>query len=138
MAMCSSKVAIPNNNMVFGTKSLRWIQSCKYLGVLRNSNGECMSSSENVWVRGWKASFKIKSTFKNMDTDHELKLKMLDVLVKPVLCYNAEIWGVLNNVFNSKSINQFWEIVQKLSFQKFQLKFCKRILGVHQELIMAL
>ena len=67
-----------------------------------NSNGECMSSSVDLWVRGWKASFKIKSAFKNIDTDYELKLKMLDVLVKPVVCYNAEIWGVLNKVSNSK------------------------------------
>ena len=105
--MCSSKVAIPNNNMVFGTESLRWVQSYKYLGVLINSNGECMSSSENLWVCGWKAFFKIKSVFKNIDTDYELKLKMLNVLVKTVVCYNEEIWGVLNYVFNSKSINQF-------------------------------
>ena len=56
---------------------------------------------------------------------------MLNVLVKTVVCYNEEIWGVLNYVFNSKSINQFWERVQKLPFEKFQLKFCKSILGVH-------
>ena len=117
--------------MVFGTESLRWVQSYTYLDVLINSNGDFMSSSENVCVRGWKASFKIKSAFKNIDIDHELKLKLLDVLAKPILCYNAEIWGVLNNVFNSKSINQFWERVQKLPFEKFQLKFCKSILGVH-------
>ena len=86
--MCSSKVAIPNNNMVFGTDSLRWVESYKYLGVLMNSNGECMSSSVDLWVRGWKASFKIKYAFKNIDTDHELKLEMLDVLVKQVVCYN--------------------------------------------------
>ena len=73
MAMCSSKVEIPNKSMVFGTESLRWVQSYTYLDVLINSNGDFMSSSENVCVRGWKASFKIKSAFKNIDIDPELK-----------------------------------------------------------------
>ena len=108
MAMCSSRIEMPNKNMVFGTKSLQWVQTYKYLGVLINSNGDFMSSSENLYVRGWKASFEIKSAFKNVDIDPEIKLKMLDVLIKPIVCYTTEIRGVLNNVFNKKSITQFW------------------------------
>ena len=51
-------------------------------------------------------------------------------MVKPVVCYNGEIWGVMNNVFNSKSISQFWERIGKLSVENFQIKFCKSVLGV--------
>ena len=37
----------------------------------------------------------------------------------------------MNNVFNSKSISQLWDRVEKLPVESFQLKFCKGLLGVN-------
>ena len=131
MSMSSSNTEVPKMNMKIGETTLQWVRTYKYLGVLINSNGDFLASSENLCIRGWKATFKIKSALKDVDIDPKLKLKLFDALVKPIVCYNSEIWGVMNNVFNSKSVSQFWERVGKLPIETFQLKFCKSLLGVH-------
>ena len=51
-------------------------------------------------------------------------------MVYNIACYNGEIFGVLNTVFNTKSISQLWERVGKLPVEIFHLKFCKGLLGV--------
>ena len=130
MAMSNSNAELPIRGMKIGDATLQWVRTYKYLGILVNSNGDFLSSSENLCARGWKAIFKIKTALKDINVDPELTLKLFDTLVKPVVCYNGEIWGVMNNVFNSKSISQFWERIGKLSVENFQIKFCKSVLGV--------
>ena len=131
MAMSDSNQDLPNSIMRIGDATLQWVNSYKYLGILINSNGDFLSTSDNLCVRGWKAVFKIRSALKDVDVDPELKLKLFDTLVKPVICYNGEIWGVMNNLFNSKTVSQFWERVGNLPVEIFQVKFCKSVLGVH-------
>ena len=118
---------VPSSIMRIGDATLEWVQSYKYLGILINANGDFLSTSENLCVRGWKASFKIKSALKDVDVNPELQLKLFDTLVAPVICYNGEIWGIMNNVFNSKNVSQFWERVSKLPVEIFQIKFCKNV-----------
>ena len=131
MAMSHSIKDVPSSIMRIGNATLEWVKSYTYLGILINANGDFLSTSENLCVRGWKASFKIKSALKDVDVNPELQLKLFDTLVAPVICYNGEIWGIMNNVFNSKNVSQFWERVSKLPVEKFQIKFCKSVLGVH-------
>ena len=133
MAMSNSSEGVPNSIMRIGDAALEWVNSYKYLGILINANGDFLPTSENLCVRGWKASFKIKSALKDVDVNPELQLKLFDTLVKPVICYNGEIWGVMNNVFNSKNDSQFWERVSKLPVENFQIKLCKIVLGVHSK-----
>ena len=64
------------------------------------------------------------SALKDVDVDPKLKLKLFDALVQPVICYNGEIWGVMNNVFDGKNVSQFWESVSKLPVETFQIKLC--------------
>ena len=59
--------------MKIGEAKLQWVHTYKYLGVLINSNGDFLASSENLCVRGWKAAFKIKSALKDVDLDTALK-----------------------------------------------------------------
>ena len=135
MAMSSTKMETPNRDMYIGNSKIQWVHTYKYLGILISSNGNFVSTSENLCMRGWKAFFKIKSALKDVDAFPKLKLKLFDVLIRPVICYNSEIWGIMNNVFNSKSISQFWDRVTKLNVETFHLKFCKGLLGVHPNAI---
>ena len=130
MAMSNSIKECPNSIIRFGDETLEWVKTYKYLGVMVNANGDFLSSSENLCVRGWKAVFKIKSALKDVNINPDIKLKFFDLLVKPIVCYNCEIWGVINNIYNSKTLDQFWERVDKLPIERFQLKFCRGILGV--------
>ena len=137
MAMTSSKVDTPCRNMNIGDSKLQWVHTYKYLGILISSNGNFVNSSENLCVRGWKAFFKIKAALKDVDVFPALKLKLFDALIRPVICYNSEIWGVMNNVFNSRSIAQFWDRATKLTVENFHLKYCKGLLGVHPNAVNA-
>ena len=56
-----------------------------------------------------------------------------DALVKPIICYGSEVWGSLNNLQSSKSIDVFWKRLEALPAEKFQIKFCKYVLGVHNK-----
>ena len=76
MAMSNSNAEVPSRSMKIGEVPLQWVHTYKYLGVLINSNGDFLASSENLCVRGWKATFKIKSALKYVDVDPELKLKL--------------------------------------------------------------
>ena len=61
MAMSHSIKDVPSSIMRIGNATLEWVKSYTYLGILINANGDFLSTSENLCVRGWKASFKIKS-----------------------------------------------------------------------------
>ena len=137
MVMSSTKVDTPKRDMYVGESKIQWVDTYKYLGILISANGNFVTASENLCVRGWKAFFKIKSALKDVDTFPRLKLKLFDALIRPVICYNSEIWGVMNNIFNSKNISQFWDRVTKLNVENFHLKFCKGLLGVHPNAVNA-
>ena len=132
MIMTKSKldVKLITEKMKIGDKILEWVNSYKYLGIEIHADGDFNSTTKNLCVRGWKATFKIKSACKNIDVNPELKLRFFDSLVKPIISYSSEIWGLSNNLFNSKTVDDFWKRVDDLPVEKFQLKFCKGLLGV--------
>lgn len=132
MAMAKTKIDVKliTEQMKIGEIKLDWVNFYKYLGIEIHADGNFVNTSKNLCIRGWKASFKIKAACKNIDVNPDLRLKFFDTLVKPIICYNSEIWGLANNLFNSKSIDQFWKRLDDLSVEKFQLKFCKGVLGV--------
>ena len=70
-------------NKKIGKANLSWVHTYKYLGVVINSNGDILASCENLCVRGWKASFKIKCELKDVYIGPKLKLIFFDTLVKP-------------------------------------------------------
>ena len=131
MCMSNQKLAIPDINMHIGGTPLTWVSTYKYLGIEIHSNGNMDAAIKNLCVRGWKATFKIRSAFKDIDVNPATKLKFFDVLVKPIICYGSEVWGALNNLHNCKSLDQFWNRIEKLPVENFQTKFCKNVLGVH-------
>lgn len=131
--MSNKKVEYKNvvELMHIGNETLEWVHIYKYLGIELQSDGNFYKSSDNLCIRGWKAIFKIKSAFKDVDVSPSLTLKLFDILVKPVVCYGSEVWGIMNNLFNSKSLDQFWGRVSELPVEKFQVKYCKGLLGVN-------
>ena len=131
MCMSTQKVTFPDISMHIGGTPLTWVSTYKYLGIEIHSDGKMDAAIKNLCVRGWKATFKIRAAFKDIDVSPATKIRFFDVLVKPIICYGSEVWGALNNLHNSKSLDQFWNRVEKLHVENFQTKFCKNILGVH-------
>ena len=92
-----------------------------------------LASTSNLCNRGWKAAFKLKAALKNIDVHPATRLKLFDVLIKPIICYGSDVWGPLNNLQGSKSTDIFWKRAEKLPIEIFQNKFCKNVLGVNNK-----
>ena len=133
MAISSQKGYIPNENMTIGDTKLSWVSNYKYLGIEIHADGSLKATMENLCIRGWKATFKIKSAFKGIDVRPVTRLKLFDTLVRPIICYTSEVWGGLTNLSSCKNSDQFWKRLEKIPVENFQVKYCKNILGVHKK-----
>ena len=52
-----------------------------------------------------EGNFKMNTTLKNVNAKPKTKLHMFDVLVKPILLYVCDIWGLYLNKDSTKYIN---------------------------------
>ena len=133
MILSPNTTSFPSEVLKIGDLPLEWVSNYKYLGIEIHSNGNMVAASENLCTRGWKATFKLKSTLKDMDVQPATRLKLFDTLIKPIICYGSDVWGPLINLQNSKSVDIFWRKSEKLPVETFQLKYCKNVLGVHSK-----
>ena len=124
-----------DDNICFhiGENELEIVKSYKYLGLELHSTSNWTNTSKNLGTRAWKATYKLFSMTAGVDIPPKQMMSLFDKLIKPVLCYNSEIWGSLISVVtnNTKCENDFWKKVEGLPIEKMHLKFCKRVLGVH-------
>ena len=125
--------SLPVETVRVGEEHLEWVSKYKYLGVEIHSDGSMLAAMENLCVRGWKATFKLKTALKNIDVNPVTRMKLFDTLIKPIICYASEVWGPINNLATSGSISTFWKRTENLPIEKFQLKYCKHALGVHSK-----
>ena len=133
MAMASQNAIIPEDKILYGNTELKWVKSYKYLGIEIHNSGNMTTSTENLCNRAWKAVFKMKSCFKDVDINPKISVNMFDMLIRPILCYGCEIWGLDNAAGNSNSLEELWRRIEKLPIEKFQIKYAKGLLGVHNK-----
>ena len=139
---------IPSPKISFGMTAIENVQSFTYLGIEFSSDGSFNIAKKILYKKALKVYFKISKTLKpspQVDT----MLHLFDHLIKPILMYGSEIWGVSNlnfKIANPKpgdSKSQFYCDLKNLHpitskfigqddpIEKMHLKFCKYTLGVH-------
>ena len=133
MCLTNNPIQSIERVIYIGEVPLQWVSSYKYLGIEIHADGKMQAAMNNLCIRGWKAAFKIRSAFKNIDVSPAVRLKFFDALIKPIICYGSEVWGALNNLHSAKTFDQFLNRLEKLPAEIFQKKFCKAVLGVHQK-----
>ena len=112
---------------------LQCVKEYKYLGLMINCGGNFSSAMTDLFSRGQKALFKVKSIFKNGYPSISTFLKTFDHTVKPVLLYSSEIWGmfdVTSRITRSKNNVIFINVFQNSKIDKFNTQFNKYVLGV--------
>ena len=67
------------------------MQIYKYMGVLFSATGTFSHAKLDVYKRGLKASFRLKSIFGDLSPNVNSSLHIFDHTVKPVLLYGYEI-----------------------------------------------
>ena len=119
----------------FGDKQLDCVEEYTYLGLTFHFAGNfkiAMATLYNKALRVYHCLMNKLSNAENIPI--KTLLKLFSSLVVPVLLYGCEIWGVyLLGKISSLELfeNKFFSIVNKL--ESLQLKFFKRILGVHSK-----
>ena len=111
---------------------LQCVKEYKYLGLMINCGGNFSSAMTDLFSRGQKALFKVKSIFKNGYPSISTFLKTFDHTVKPVLLYSSEIWGmfdVTSRITRSKN-NVIFTVFQNSKIDKINTQFNKYVLGV--------
>jgi hypothetical protein len=108
-----SKGKTPNNlKLNFNGKQLEIADEFNYLGVLLTTNGNFNKSKMFAVNKGTKAMYEVLKLGRIYSLSINCQLNLLDKMVKPILLYGCEIWG-LGNI----------EIIERV-----HIKFCKLLL----------
>ena len=91
----SSKLIRENFNI--NGEKIQCVKEYKYLALLINSGENFSTTTADLFNRGQKAFFKLKSIFKNGNPGVSTIIKVFDHTVKPVLLYSSEILGMFNS-----------------------------------------
>ena len=124
-----TKVMIFNNNghrmnsyqFHYKNSTLENVKNYKYLGLVFNTFGHSNEARNELKKVGLKALFKLEREMgEQFRTNPKLTMRLFDALVKPILLYGSEVWGIDNKEKNEGKDPA--EIVH--------IKFCKMLLGV--------
>ena len=80
--------------------------------------------------------FKLVKLVRNTELSIKTSLKLYDQLVRPVVMYGADIWGVPNLKVNAFVNDRYGfgleELYENFPCESVQLMFCKMLLGVQR------
>ena len=109
-----SKGRMPNYNFTINGHPLEVVKEYKYLGVLFSRSGSFLAMKKYIANQAKKALFCLLKKARSQLLPIDIQLELFNKLIKPILLYGCEIWGV-----GDLSI-----------IEQVQLKFLKFILNV--------
>ncbi len=124
-----------NNGFSIDKEKLEIVKEMKYLGIVFNSNCTFHSAIENLKKKSDKAMFKLFKSFGNTTPDIRTSIHLFDLMIKPILLYNCEIWGpTICNLDKMLEINtSTTQFYYKFPFKKMHMKWAKYILGLNNK-----
>ena len=106
---------------------LQNVTQYKYLGFIIAASGTYSHGIKNLADRAKRAWFAIYSILaKSKNKAIKTYVTLFEHVVKPVLMYGCEIWGV--TIKNDKDVSEIGGEI----WERFHLRVCKNILGVHK------
>ncbi len=100
----------------FGESQIDVVDDYNYLGIVFNYNGNFNKNNKARYDQARKAMYAILCKARKLCLPVDVQLHLFDAVIKPILLYGCEVWGI-------ESLN----IIEKL-----HLEFCKNILGVNR------
>ena len=89
------------------------VKSIKYLGFKINAkNCSFLETLDELSMKAKRTIYAINSTMKLSQIPIKLTLKLFDTLIKPILLYGAEVWGIYTNFDYSTWENSKIEMIQ--------------------------
>lgn len=125
------------NTFSFGNDVLENVRHYRYLGVYFSASGCFNFGQEDIFKRSMKASFKLTKLTTSGEPSVNTSLHLYDHLIKPIVLYGSEIWGVFKT--NSAACKKdkmgtfvMDEIYNNNIADKSQVRYLKYILGVNR------
>jgi hypothetical protein len=124
-------------DITYQGKVIEQMKSYKYLGVVVLASGSSKGSVVELGKTALKSIFAPRRKIYFKDISPVLPLKLYDSLVRPVLLYYSEVWGMsmlnTSNVYHpDKVLDPLYEINPP---EQIFTRFCKTILGVYSKAI---
>ena len=120
MVMNKGGKFLQSNTFHFKDQKLETVKTVNYLGFLITPNLNIKELLNDLYKRGLKAYFKLKSCLDDLFRRNiTLTIKLFDSLVKPILLYGADFWGCLKHGFSDMN-----------PIEKLNIRLCKHLLGV--------
>ena len=108
-------------NFYFGDLKVETTSEYKYLGFKVTPYGGIIPGLLDLKDRALKGYFKMKNKMGPLFQKHPLvSIKLFQTLIKPILLYASDFWGVLKMPNNNP-------------FENLHMKFCKELLGVQKQ-----
>ena len=106
----------PNSSQSFYFKNIKLeiVSEYKYLGVFISRSGSFNNAKKHIAEQANKALFSLLRKGRSLDLPLELQIDLFDKMVKPILLYCSEIWGMGN-----------CDIIERI-----QLRFIKHIVNL--------
>ena len=116
----SSSYLRQNYSFSFGNQNIQIGTSYTYLGIAIKSNGSFKDAMSHLATKAGK-SIHIMNNILNGNIDIELKIRLFNIYIKPILLYGSELWALETNIQE----NAKWD---KTKILRMNLRFCKQIL----------
>lgn len=119
----------------FTGKPIENVKTYKYLGVVFAASGCFSQAKSDLYNRGLKAFFKLKSIFGDVSPSIDTCLHIFDHTIKPILLYGSEVWGACSSVPASVRNEPDFKLEKaymNFECEKLSTKYYKYILGVHK------
>ena len=108
-------------NFYFGEEKIETSRKYKYLGFMITPSGEITTGLQDLKDRALKATMKLKHKLGFFFQKQPLiAIKLFNALIKPILLYASDFWGILKQPQNNPIAN-------------LQLSFYKQLLGVQKQ-----
>ena len=105
------------------------IENCRnyvYLEVTVSISGSLTEAKNNLYHKGLKALFKVKTCFPGHSPKIKAILHIFDHTIKPILLYGSEIWGSFPATkLLTEGDNYFSNVCRDLIAEKGDFKLCK-------------
>ena len=113
-----------------------------FLGNIINYKGNFKNAIQELSKKGLKVLFALTNRFSNFQSiPVNLSCKLFDVLIRPVLLYNSEVWFMEDYLSMFKSLKRSEQhgsvcdtlsLEDKFCYEMIHNKYCKSVLGLRK------
>ena len=119
--------------MKLGDSALENTSEYCYLGTVFTCNGSLNEAGKVLHDKAVKAMYGLlQKVHKHKTCSPKILLELFDKMIIPIAMYNSEVWGTACFPVNERN-NDFFDATNKNPIEDIQVRFCKRVLGVHDK-----